>query len=339
MVFFMLRSVPSWFRAGLLTILSSGLIAGVAYAQDQSDPLLSLNQSIVGVVSQAVEGARSTATLGRTRVGSGVVIDRDGHILTIGYLVIESERLDIRLYDGKTYPARVVAYDHATGLSLIRPILPLSLQPITLGDSRRLKLEDLLITLPFSGFGPGLPTQLVSRRLFTGPWEYLLESPLYTFPPHPAWAGAPLLDESGTLVGIGSLFLQDARGDQSVPGNLFVPIEVLMPVLDQLKRGGRAAEQQRPWLGVSTDDGSGYVAVTRISQGGPSEAAGVRPGDFILAVNGKPVRSVAEFYRTVWALGPAGVEVPLLLERSGKSVSITIRSVDRIDTFMQPKGF
>ncbi len=324
----------------LLTMLVSGLLwTSTTTAAEKSDPLLHLNQSIVGVVSQAVEGARSTATLGKTRVGSGAVIDRDGHILTIGYLVIESERLDIRLHDGKTYPARVVAYDHATGLALIKSILPLSLRPLTLGDSRRLKLDDLLITLPFSGFGPGMPTQLVSRRLFTGPWEYLLEAPLYTFPPHPAWAGAPLLDENGALVGVGSLFLQDARGDQSVPGNMFVPIEILMPVLEQLKQGGRPVAQLRPWLGISTDDGSGYVAVTRTSQGGPAEAAGVLAGDFILAVNGRAVRSVAEFYRAVWALGSAGVEVPLVLERSGKSLLVSIRSIDRVESFARPMGF
>ncbi len=324
----------------LLTMLVSGLLwTSTTTAAEKSDPLLHLNQSVVGVVSQAVEGARSTATLGKTRVGSGAVIDRDGHILTIGYLVIESERLDIRLHDGKTYPARVVAYDHATGLALIKSILPLSLRPLTLGDSRRLKLDDLLITLPFSGFGPGMPTQLVSRRLFTGPWEYLLEAPLYTFPPHPAWAGASLLDENGALVGVGSLFLQDARGDQSVPGNMFVPIEILMPVLEQLKQGGRPVAQLRPWLGISTDDGSGYVAVTRTSQSGPAEAAGVLAGDFILAVNGRAVRSVAEFYRAVWALGSAGVEVPLVLERSGKSLLVSIRSIDRVESFARPMGF
>lgn len=325
----------------LLTTFVSGLLWtwSATAAAEKSDPLLHLNQSIVGVVSQAVEGARSTTTLGKTRVGSGAVIDREGHILTIGYLVIESERLDIRLHDGKTYPARVIAYDHATGLALIKSILPLSLKPLTLGDSRRLKVDDLLIALPFSGFGPGLPTQLVSRRLFTGPWEYLLEAPLYTFPPHPAWAGAPLLNEDGALVGVGSLFLQDARGDQSVPGNMFVPIEILMPVLEQLRQGGRPVGQLRPWLGVSTDDGSGYVAVTRISQGGPAEAAGIRPGDFILAVNGRAVRSVADFYRAVWALGSAGVEVPLVLERSGKSLLVSIRSIDRVESFARPMGF
>jgi S1-C subfamily serine protease len=339
MAFFMLRSVPSWSLGVILTTLASGLMTQAIAAQGKPDPLQALNASIVGVVSQAVDGARSVATLGKTRLGSGAVIDREGHILTIGYLVIESERVDIRLQDGKTYPARVVAYDHATGLALLKSILPLSIEPITIGDSRGLKRDDLLITLPFSGFGPGLPTQLVSRRSFTGPWEYLLESPLYTFPPHPAWAGAPLLDENGALVGVGSLFLQDAKGDQSVPGNMFVPIEILTPILEQLKQGGRPVGQLRPWLGVSTDDGSGYVAVIRISQGGPAEIAGILPGDFILAVNGRPVRSVAEFYRAVWALGPAGISVPLTLERSGKSVAVTVQSIDRVDSFARPLGF
>ena len=324
----------------LIALMGLQVIALPLRAQPAAvDPLLALRDSVVAVQSRAVEDARSNATLGRNRFGSGVVIDTDGHILTIGYLVIESEQVDVTLPTAATYPAKVVGFDHATGFALLKPILPIKLKPISIGSSSALADQELMIVLPFEGLGPGAATQLVSRRPFAGSWEYLLESPIYTFPPSAAWAGAALLNEKGELVGIGSLFVRDAvaPGVYS-PGNLFVPIDLLKPIQADLIAQGRRTTRVNPWLGVTTDDSSGYVAVLRVSQDGPAYRAGMRTGDFIIAVAGSEVRTLLELYRKAWSLGGAGTQIPVEVEREGRRFPMLIESIDRTEFFKKPAG-
>ena len=237
--------------------------------------------SVVKVDTRAVDGAASTATLGARRSGSGVIID-ERLVLTIGYLLLETDAVEVTTASGRKLPGSVAGYDHATGFGLVRTVLPLDGQRLELGDSDRIAERQKVLTV---GQGEREATELlvVSRKPFAGSWEYLIERPIYTFPPVNNWSGAALINEDGRLVGIGSLIVNDASGErQGVPGNLFVPVNLLKPILGELLADGRRRSQVPPWLGMSTEPVRGNLMVTRVSRGGPAEQAGVplgvRPG-------------------------------------------------------------
>jgi S1-C subfamily serine protease len=290
--------------------------------------------SVVKLRSKAFAGARSSRTLGLQREGTGVVIDPDGLVLTIGYLILEAEAVELSTADGKSFPATVVGYDSVTGFGLLRPLRPLPIVPIRMGQSAPVVARDRVLIVGFDGVAPAV---VVSRRQFVGFWEYLLDEAIYTAPATVNWSGAALLDHEGKLVGIGSLSVNDALGsDSQVPGNLFVPIDLLKPLLSDLIAHGKSSTRPRPWIGVQTQEVHGNVIVTRVSPDGPAEAAAIRPGDVIVAVGGQSIKGQADFYTRLWSRGAAGVEIPLEVLRGGKIQSVTVISTDR-DTYYRAK--
>jgi S1-C subfamily serine protease len=283
--------------------------------------------SVVKLRSRAVAGARSVPTLGRDREGSGVVIDAGGLVITIGYLILEAETVELSTVDGNVFPARVVGYDAVTGFGLVRALAPLPVPPIKFGDSSTVTERDPVLIVGFDGVAPAY---VVSRRRFVGTWEYLLDDAIYTAPVTVNWQGAALLDRQQKLIGIGSLAVPDATGPRSqVPGNLFVPIDRLKPLLADLVARGRASEQARPWIGVTTQEVETNVIVTRVSEDGPADRAPLRIGDVIVAVGGQTIRGQADFYRRLWATGAAGVEIAVDVLREGRIERVTIKSIDR----------
>ena len=125
------------------------------------------------------------------------------------------------------------------------------------------------------GFDAG-GVYVVDRRVFAGYWEYLLEDAIFTAPPRADFGGAALIDEDGRLVGIGSLIVNDAGQDgPPIPGNMFVPINDLKPIMGDLLANGRRSDPPRPWLGVSLEEHRGRVFVTRVTPEGPAAAAGI----------------------------------------------------------------
>ena len=173
--------------------------------------------------------------------------------------------------------------------------------------------------------------QISARRAFAGSWEYLLEDAIFTVPAHPEWSGAALISRDGKLVGIGSLIVNDALSGDSAPANMFVPVERLGPILGDLLAQGRSSKAGRPWLGLTTNEVDGEVVIARVVPGSPAERAGVQPGDIVAGVDGARPASLAEFYRKVWALGDAGVVVPLDLARDREMRRVDVRSIDRLD--------
>ncbi|MEP6943392.1 MAG: S1C family serine protease [Betaproteobacteria bacterium] len=296
--------------------------------------------AIVQIEARALPDARSAATLGTEREGTGVIIARDGLTLTIGYLLIEADEVRIIDNRGRALPARVVAYDHVSGLGLVKPVIPLDVAPIALGDSSRLAASDPVLIVNRGGRDDATRALVVSRRMFTGNWEYLLESAIFTSPPALDWSGAALIGTDGALLGVGSLILRDATdGEPRVPGNMFVPIEVLKPILADLVGNGRRSGPVRPWLGVAADEEHGRLVVVRVSPGGPSDRAGIRAGDIILQVGGEGVHSQAEFYRKLWAKRTAGVTVPLRVLQGIDVHEIKVRSIDRVEYFKQKPSY
>ena len=292
--------------------------------------------AVVGVRAEIRPDARTANTLGLERDGSGVVIDADGLVLTIGYLILEATSAAIVTQAGETVPAAIVAYDYDSGFGLLRALKPLGIEPLRLGDSSLLEEGDPVLVVGHEGRQAAIAARVASRRTFAGYWEYLLEDAIFTVPPHPSFGGAALIGRNGRLLGIGSLYVNDALpGAVPVPGNMFVPISLLQPVFADLLEHGRPSTPSHPWLGVYTSEAHGRVFVTRTASGGPAEQAGLKTGDIIMGVGGKPVKTMAEFFRKVWAAGDAGAEVTIdLLPAGAKSLElkqIRVRSRDRYD--------
>ena len=283
--------------------------------------------SVVLLRATAPKDARSANSLGVQREGSGIVIDTSGLILTIGYLIVEAEGVEIIPADGKAVPATVVGYDHETGFGLVRASLPLTIKPIELGDSAALPEREPVLIAGFDGVAPAY---VVSKRQFAGFWEYLLDSAIFTAPATVNWSGAALIGRDGKLYGVGSLVVTDAIKPQTYsPGNMFVPIDLLKPILGDLIDKGRVAGPARPWIGVNTQEMQGHLVVTRVTRGGPAEKGGVKAGDIILRIGAEQVSGQVDFYRKLWAKGPAGTEIGLSVLQGAQMKDVVIQSIDR----------
>lgn len=316
----------------------SGAEAKVVEAAEaeQSAPFDSTFSAVVGVYAKIPEEARTAGSLGTRRQGSGVVIDDDGLVLTIGYLIMEADTIAIIEKGGNQIPADPVAYDHATGFGLVRARRPVNVQFLTLGDSAALAEGQPVLAVSHDGVNPVVAASVVSRRAFAGYWEYLLENAIFTMPPHHEYGGAALIDSEGKLVGIGSLMVNDAIvQERPVIGNMFVPVEGLKPILADLVKHGRRKPPVPPWMGVYTNEAEGRVFITRLAEGGPGEQAGLKAGDIIIGVGGKRVGSMVEFFRKVRKQGGAGSKIHLdILPTDSTDLTINqinVQSLDRFD--------
>jgi S1-C subfamily serine protease len=288
--------------------------------------------AIVGVRARVPEDARTAQALGTERVGSGVVIDSNGLIVTIGYLILEASHVQVMVADNTLLDAEILAYDHDSGFGLLRAREPIDVVPMELGESDRLGEGDQLLVSGFGGRQAARPAVLVSRRNFAGYWEYLLENAIFTAPPYPLFGGAALVNGQGELVGIGSLMVADAyRGDHPLPGNVFLPVDQLKSVLGDLLTVGRSAAVSRPWLGVYLNEVDSLLIVQRLAVDGPAAGAGLTAGDIVLGVAGQPVTSMEDFYRKLWAMGKPGDEIPLTILKGAQIHQLTVTAGDRYE--------
>lgn len=287
--------------------------------------------AVVGLRVKALRNARSASTLGTERTGSGVVIAPSGLVLTIGYLILEADQVEVTDASGRTVPAMVAAYDHATGFGLLRPVVPLGPKPLRLGASRNLEAGEKVLVATPGETGLSIAT-VVSRRPFAGYWEYLIDGAVFTAPPRFDHGGAALINKDGELVGIGSLLVMDAlKPGERFPGNMFVPVELLEPILDEMIATGRQKAGRRPWLGVNAVEDDGRLRVVRVTDESPADEAGLKPGDIILGLEGRAVRDLEAFYKALWATGGPGVDVTLRVLQGGDVREIRVKSMDRLD--------
>jgi serine protease Do len=329
---------------GLLVALTIARI-GPAWAADeglatQSRALERAAHAVVGVQTIALEDARSNATLGRWRQGSGVVIGDDGLVLTIGYLIVEADQVQLMLDDGRALPARVVAYDLSTGFGLLMPLIPMAITPAPIGRAIDLPKEVPLLIVSGAPEGVLSPARLVSSRAFAGSWEYRIEHALFTTPARTDHSGAGLFNARGELVGIGSLVVADAKGAAGAhtPGNMFVPVDLLVPVLPELRRTGTSAASRRAWVGLNCVESGGRLRVTRVSDESPAEEAGIQAGDRIVSIDGKAVNSLDALWAELWSGGPAERAVTIEIERQDVPQTLTLHSVDRERSLRRPSG-
>ncbi|MEA2965245.1 MAG: hypothetical protein QOI46_5343 [Alphaproteobacteria bacterium] len=323
-------SLASWARMGAIATLAVAITGSTGLAQ--STRIEELVSAVVRIKTHVNPEGRTVEGLGREREGSGILIDNDGLVLTIGYLMVEAYAAEVVDNSGRTVPASVVGYDHETGFGLLRTMEPLKLKPMPLGKSADVKERDPVLVASFGGPDMVAGAYVVAKREFAGNWEYMLDEALFTAPPHPAWSGAALINREGKLVGVGSLIVGDAAGgSDKTPGNMFVPIDRLLPVLGDLISDGRVAGPGRPWLGVNTDELRGRLFVSRVTPGGPAEKAGLKRGDVVVGVNGEPPKNLADFYRKVWAQGAAGTTVAIDVLQDSQVRRVEIKSINRLD--------
>ena len=395
-----------WFAwIGLLLALSLGTAAWAEEPLSVAEQTRVLNRahaSVVGLRMQAVEDARSAATLGSERSGSGVVISQDGLVLTIGYLILEADHVELLLDGGRKMPARVVAYDVATGFGLVQSLVPLNLEPVPLGDATQLKLEQPMMVTSGGSDGDVSMAMLVSRRPFSGYWEYHIDSALFTAPPRMDHSGAGLFNQQGELVGIGSLLLSDTLGNAGgadhpkvpgnmfvpvdllkpilaelkargssrnssrawlglncvevggqvhvvrlsadsdhpkVPGNMFVPVDLLKPILDEMRSSGTSHLSHRAWMGLNCVELDGQVRVLTVADDSPADVAGVEKGDRIVRIDGAEVYTLESLWKTLWQGGKSPErEVTLDVTRGDEARTLKLQAVDRMKTLRHAQG-
>jgi S1-C subfamily serine protease len=294
--------------------------------------------SIVHLRTEVPEDAFTATILGTERDGNGVVIRDDGLVLTIGYLIAEAETIWLTTSAGAAAPGHVLAYDHVTGFGLVQPLGSLGVSALQRGSVRSARVGDEVITAGHGGRRRALSSQIVAKREFAGYWEYLLDEAIFTAPAHPHWGGAALIDRNGRLLGIGSLLVQGvAESGEQVDCNMIVPIDYFEAVFDDLLRLGRVDRSPRPWLGMYTTESEEGPTVVSLARGGPAYRAELRPGDHVVAVADQQVSGLADLYRKIWALGPAGTAIPLTLSREGDTFKVQVGSADRDEFLKKPR--
>lgn len=306
----------------------------------QADLGYDLAKTLTGLVSlrtRIPEDAATARILGTERGGHGVLLDEQGLVLTIGYLVAEAEQAWIVDHRGQAVTAEILAYDYASGFGLLRGLGRLAGSPLQLGSAAALAAGDTVVVAGAGGIGWSLSAKVTALTEFAGYWEYLLERAIFTAPAHPDWGGAALIDAQGHLCGIGSLYLENVVGEGAPrAGNMSVPVDLLAPILEDLSRYGQVPGPARPWLGVFVAQTADALVIGGLYPGGPG-AAVLREGDVILALGDTPVRELPTFYRQLWALGEAGVEVPLRISRDRRVLEVRLRSIDRRDAWKKPQ--
>jgi S1-C subfamily serine protease len=303
---------------------------------DYSFDLDHVLSSVVGLHSIIPPDAFTAETLGTERAGNGVVID-DGLVLTIGYLITEAEAVWLHLGDGRVMEGHALGFDAVTGFGLVQALGHLDIEPLPIGSSAATKIGDSVVVGGAGGRTRSVASQIAAKQEFAGYWEYLLDEAIFTYPAHPNWGGTGLISSSGELIGIGSLQLERERAGKAEHVNMIVPIDLLTPVLDDLRRFGRVNRPARPWLGMYSTEIDNRVVVIGISGDGPAARAELKAGDVILAVKGEKVTSQAGFYRKLWALGAAGIDVPLTVHHEGVTFDVTLASTDRTKLLKAPR--
>jgi S1-C subfamily serine protease len=292
--------------------------------------------SVVGLHSIIPPDALSAETLGTERAGNGVLID-DGLVLTIGYLITEAEAVWLHLGDGRVVEGHALGFDMESGFGLVQALGRPGIEPLRLGSSAATKVGDRVVIGGAGGRTRSVASQIVAKQEFVGYWEYLLEEAIFTYPAHPNWGGTGMISASGELIGIGSIQLERVRENRAEHVNMIVPIDLLKPILDDLRKFGRVNRPARPWLGMYTTEIDNRLVIVGVASRGPAARAELKAGDVILGVNGDKISSQNQFYRKLWSLGAAGVDVPLTIHHEGVTFDVTLSSIDRAKLLKAPR--
>jgi S1-C subfamily serine protease len=292
--------------------------------------------AVVGLHSIVAPDAFTAETLGVERAGNGVLIG-DDLVLTIGYLITEAEEVWLTRHDGHVVAAHPLAYDQETGFGLVQALGHVDLPALTLGSSQTAQAGDGIVVGGAGGRTRSMAGRIAARQEFAGYWEYVLDEALFTYPAHPNWGGTALISATGELIGIGSLQLEREREGRNEHLNMNVPIDLLKPILSDLKNFGRVNKPSRPWLGVYTTEIEDKAVIVGVAPKGPADRAEIKNGDIVVSIQGEKVTTLAALYRKVWSLGTAGVTVPMTLYRDGVTFDVAVNSSDRAKFLKMPR--
>ncbi len=333
----MSRVSPRWAAGALLSLALPALaFSAPRDAERRLEPqhvsplpsqIRRVQPAVVGIRVEAQREGPSVATLGAERWGSGVIFDADhGYVLTVSYVLLDAERIEVSLRDGRRVPARLIGLDLEVGVGVARLEGQGPWPAATLSDSSAVAAGETTGTVGVSEEGDLVATasRVQAVRPFTAPWEYMLDRAFIVAPFNAAFGGAALVDARGRVIGVTSL-----RLGESPHVNLAIPIEKFLPGKDELLARGRVTSRApRPWLGLYTEPVAGGVIVSGLSPIGPARAAGLRRGDVIVRINGREVASREEFYQQLWQLA-VDQDVQVTVRRPGGTEAITVRPADR----------
>jgi S1-C subfamily serine protease len=314
-------------------------------AADHAFDLDAALNAVVGLRAVVPDDAYTAQVLGTERAGNGVVISNTGLVLTIGYLITEAETIWLSPSVGTPVEGHALAYDQETGFGLVQALAQLHVPALPIGSSAKANPDDRVVIAGAGGLNRSVAATIVAKQEFAGYWEYVLDEAIFTAPAHPNWGGTAMIGSSGELLGIGSLKLEQGRDsrfeqrgeDTSGHLNMIVPIDLLKPIFDDLLRYGRPNRPPRPWLGFYAADVENRIVVIGLAERGPAQRAGLRNGDVVRAIDGEEIQSLADMFRRVWAVGPAGAEIPMKVEREGRLVDHKVVSADRTSFFKVPR--
>jgi S1-C subfamily serine protease len=305
-------------------------------AEDYGYDLQRALSAVIGLHTLVPSDAFTAETLGTERAGNGVLIE-DGLVLTIGYLITEAQTVWLHVGDGRVVEGHALGFDQDTGFGLVQALGKVDLTPLPIGKSSEAQAGERIVVGGAGGRTRSLAGHIAARQEFAGYWEYLIDDAIFTLPAHPNWGGTALVSHKGELIGIGSLQLERERDGRNEHLNMVVPIDLLNPILNDLRRFGRVDKPLRPWLGIYSTEIEDKVVIVGIAPKGPAARAELKTGDVILAVAGENISSLAGLYRKVWSLGQAGVEVPMTLYREGVTFDVRVNSSDRAKFLRTPR--
>ncbi len=305
-------------------------------AQDYGYDLERTLSAVIGLHAIIPPDGFTADTLGVERAGNGVLIG-DGLVLTIGYLITEAETIWLHLGDGRVVAGHTLGVDSETGFGLVQALGKIDLPALTLGSVDTVEIGERVVVGGAGGRTRSVAARIAAKQEFAGYWEYVLDEAIFTYPAHPNWGGTGLISPQGELIGIGSLQVERAREGENEHLNMIVPIDLLKPIIDDLRKFGRVNRPMRPWLGLYSTEIEDRIVIVGIAPKGPAARAELKTGDVVLEVAGETVSTLAQFYRKVWSLGPAGVEVPLTLYRDGVTFEVGVNSSDRAKFLKAPR--
>ncbi len=273
----------------------------------------------------------SSRILGNERMGSGVVVDPSGLILTVNYVVMGAPTVDVGFLKGRRVKAEVVAQDFEVGLALVR-VKRQGLTAVPLAGGADLSCGEAVIAVSSTGpqerrLSGGLVTYLGEFEAY---WEYLLERGIVSSAQNPGFGGGGLFSMTGALLGIVSLNLNEI-----IRCSLAIPVDNYSEHAGELLRYGRVVSRpKRAWLGVfahAVDEG---VVVAGIVPEGPGDRGGLQEGDVIVSLNAEEVPSRKELYLSLWRHGP-GEKLTLEVMRDNRLRRLEITTGDRAEFFKQ----
>ena len=281
-----------------------------------------------GVAFVQSSGITTNTPFGSERgvaTGSGFVLDRRGDILTNAHVVDGAHKVTVRLGgSGGAVPAQVRGTDNSNDLAVLR-VDPskVALHPLPLADSSGVHVGDQVAAIgnPF-GLDRTITAGIVSalQRQITAPDGFTIDHVIQTDAAiNPGNSGGPLIDSQGRVIGINSQIATGGNGDANVGIGFAIPIATSKQELPTLERGGTV---EHAFLGVGTVPGNGGVLVKRVQRGSPAVHAGLRPGDLIVSLDGRPVRDPSALAAAVGEHRP-GQTVNVGYVRHGAHVTAT----------------